>query len=168
MLFKSKEVLKYFREWGPMVQNSIGNKVFCRSDSLFFYTKFKYTLQKNVFQCRNNNDTMGEVRWMLVCVCVVGKGRFGHLKLKLIFQDHRSRQWPHPGGGKPLQPKLCLAEIFLQVFLFFFVLVPLHNFLPSVTSPKINRQKLWVFKKINFSLLINHFLCYGSEQKLTN
>ena len=172
MLFKSKEVLKYFREWGPMVQNSIGNKVFCRSDSLFFYTKFKYTLQKSVFQCRNNNDTMGDVRWMLVCVCVVGKGRFGHLKLKLISQDHRSRQWPLPGRGKPLQPKLCLAEIFLclllQVFLFFFVLVPLHNFLPSVTSPKINRQKLWVFQKINFSLLINHFLCYGSKQKLTN
>lgn len=83
---------------------------------------------------------------MLVCVCVVGKGRFGHLKLKLIFQDHRSRQLPLPGGGKPLQPKLCLVEIFLclllQVPLFFFVLVPLHNFLPSVTSPKINRQKL--------------------------
>lgn len=48
MLFKSKEVLTYFRVWGPTVQNSrinsIGNRVFCRSDSLFFYTKFKYTL----------------------------------------------------------------------------------------------------------------------------
>lgn len=70
MLFKSKEVLKYFREWGPMVQNSIGNKVFCRSGSLFFYTKFKYTLQKSVFQCRNNNDTYGGGKVDAgVCLC---------------------------------------------------------------------------------------------------
>ena len=138
----------------------------------FFYTKFKYTLQKRtIFQCRNNNDTMGEVRWMLVCDWVVGKGRFGHLKLKLIFQDHRSRQWPLPGGGKPLQPKLCLVEIFLclllQVPLFFFVLVSSHNFLPSATSPKINRQVMSISKN-QLSLLIDHFLCYGSKQKLTN
>lgn len=114
---------------------------------------------------------MGELRWMLVCDCVVGKGRFGHLKLKLIFQDHRSRQRPLPGGGKPLQPKLCLVEIFLclllQVPLFFFVLVSSHNFLPSATSPKINRQVMSISKN-QLSLLIDHFLCYGSKQKLTN